>query len=35
MNEAGFGWINAAFTALWERLPAETRERPMQGGERN
>lgn len=30
-NEAGIGWTNAAFTALWDDLPAEKRERLMAG----
>ncbi|HEY1241509.1 MAG TPA: trehalase family glycosidase [Bryobacteraceae bacterium] len=25
-NEAGFGWTNAAFTALWDQLPAQQRQ---------
>jgi alpha,alpha-trehalase len=24
-NEAGFGWTNAVFTALWDGLPREQR----------
>jgi alpha,alpha-trehalase len=28
-NEAGFGWTNAAFTALWDALPPEAQARVM------